>query len=125
MTELRGSESAVSGPLRAVLLWIALSDGGALSCARPRRNQGSEPRFPKAKLYCTEPTGDRALPLAEFVQPGRRAQLLARAASALPGVGAVDVPVAADGGVPAHGVLRLARREHEAADHSLPALEVA
>src|SRR5205823_8911590 len=37
ITELCGPESAVSGPLRAVLLWVALWGGGALLCGRARR----------------------------------------------------------------------------------------
>src|SRR2546423_3436274 len=40
-------------------------------------------------------------------------------------LGPVDAPVAADCREPAHAVRCLARREHEAADHALPALEVA
>jgi leucyl-tRNA synthetase len=53
-----------------------------------------------------------------------QARELRRLGLALPRVGAVDVPVAADCGVPAHALLGLARGQHEAADHALAALEV-
>ena len=55
----------------------------------------------------------------------RQARQLRRLARAFARIRPVDVPVAADGGEPAHAALVLVRAEHEAADHALTALEVA